>query len=108
MNIELTKSAAERIKELITQNEVPKIALRVSVDGGGCSGFMYNYELIDAVNDDDLIIKKDDASVAIDPVSQGFLENCVIDFIIELGSSYFQIKNPQATAKCGCGNSFAI
>ena len=108
MKIELTNQAAKRIMELISSSKTTPIALRVSVDGGGCSGFMYNYELIDKINDDDLIITNGEAKVAIDPVSQEFLKDCVIDFIIDLGSSFFHIINPQATAKCGCGNSFAI
>lgn len=108
MNIEITEAAATRVKELIAKDEKNMIALRVSVDGGGCSGFMYQYTLIDKINNDDFVLGAHNVKVAIDPLSQQFLENCVIEFIQELGSNFFQITNPNASAKCGCGNSFAV
>ncbi len=108
MEITITDSAVVRIAELIAKDNNKQIALRVSVDGGGCSGFMYNYQLIDSVNSDDFILENSGVKVAIDPVSQEFLEGCTIEFVHELGSNYFQITNPKATAKCGCGNSFAV
>ncbi len=107
MNFTITKSAAQRIAELISKDK-SKTSLRVAVDGGGCSGFMYQYELIDTTKEDDLVIESHDIKVAIDTVSMEFLEGCTLDFVRELGSSYFQIKNPNASAKCGCGSSFAI
>src|SRR5690349_13243576 len=107
MEIKITAEAVVRIAELIAKDD-NKMALRVSVDGGGCSGFMYDYQLVDSINNDDFILENNGVKVIIDPVSQNFLEGCTIEFIQELGSSYFQIKNPKATAKCGCGNSFAI
>ena len=108
MEIKITPSAVARIAELIAKDKNKQVALRVSVDGGGCSGFMYNYQLVDAINSDDFILADQGVKVAIDPVSQEFLEGCTIEFVQELGSNYFQIINPQATAKCGCGNSFAV
>lgn len=107
MNFTITANAAKRIKELIIKDN-DKIALRISVDGGGCSGFMYNYNFVSEINLDDFISEKDGAKVVIDPVSQEFLNQSEIDFIEELGASYFKISNPQATAKCGCGNSFSL
>ena len=108
MEIKITPSASARVAELIAKDSKKLIALRVSVDGGGCSGFMYNYQLVDSINGDDFILEDEGIKVAIDPVSQEFLEGCTIEFIQELGSNYFQITNPKATAKCGCGNSFAV
>lgn len=106
MEIKVTTSAVSRIKELMAINN--KIALRVSVDGGGCSGFMYNYELVTSINDDDYVNQIDDIKIIIDPISSSFLDGCTLEFVRELGNNYFQIINPKATAKCGCGSSFAI
>ena len=108
MNIEITESAANRVKELIAKDSKNMIALRISVDGGGCSGFMYQYKLVDAINYDDYTLESHEIKIAIDPTSQQFLNGCKVEFIQELGSNFFKITNPKATAKCGCGNSFDI
>jgi len=108
MNFEVSNSAFTRISELLGQEKEMKRALRISVDGGGCSGFMYSYKLVDQVNEDDFVLEKQGAKVAIDPLSQRFLDKCRLEFVEELGASYFQISNPNATAKCGCGNSFSV
>jgi iron-sulfur cluster assembly accessory protein len=108
MNIEITIDAANRVKELIEKDEKDMIALRISVDGGGCSGFMYQYNLIEKINEDDFVLENHGVKVAIDALSQQFLEGCRVEFIQELGSNFFQITNPNASAKCGCGNSFAV
>jgi iron-sulfur cluster insertion protein len=76
--------------------------------GGGCSGFRYEYKLVDTINNDDFILERNGTKIVIDPLSQTFLEKCKLEFIEELGSAYFQIHNPSATAKCGCGNSFSV
>ena len=107
-DFDITDKAALRVSELIGSETNVKIALRVAVDGGGCSGFMYNYNLVDEINDDDFVLEKHGIKIAIDPLSQGFLEKCKLEFIVELGGAYFQISNPNATAKCGCGNSFSV
>ena len=104
---ELTDNAAKRIAFLSSKEEVNK-ALRISVVGGGCSGFSYDYKFVEKSEDGDHIIEKKGAVVLIDQVSQEFLNECVIDYIEELGASYFEIRNPNATAKCGCGNSFGV
>lgn len=106
MNFDVSQSAARRISELIKNEPDSKVAIRVAVDSGGCSGFMYDYNLIDKVNDDDFILEKYGVKIAIDPLSQPFLDKCKLEFVEELGSAYFQISNPNAIAKCGCGNSF--
>lgn len=107
-NITISDSAAKRIAELMGKEENPNSMLRVSVDGGGCSGFQYKFDFDDKKNDDDQVFKKDGAVVIIDEVSRGFLENAQIDFVDTLGASHFEIKNPQASSTCGCGNSFAV
>ncbi len=108
MNFDVSQSAARRISELIKNEPDSKVAIRVAVDSGGCSGFMYDYNLIDKVNDDDFILEKYGVKIAIDPLSQPFLDKCKLEFVEELGSAYFQIFNPNAIAKCGCGNSFNV
>jgi len=107
MILHVTPETADRIAHLLTKDK-KMIALRVAVDGGGCSGFMYQYRLIDEISKDDFVITIKNIKIAIDPLSRKFLDGCTFEFIEELGSSYFQVKNPNATAKCGCGNSFSL
>ncbi len=83
-------------------------ALRVSVEGGGCSGFSYKFDLTSARAADDVVIERDGATVLIDPVSLPFMAGSEIDFVDDLIGQSFQIRNPNATASCGCGTSFAI
>lgn len=108
MQFEVTDRAFARIGELINIDSSPKIGLRIAVDGGGCSGFIYNYSLVDNAQDDDYVLEKNNIKIVIDPLSQQFLEKCKLEYIEELGSAYFQVINPNATAKCGCGNSFSL
>jgi iron-sulfur cluster insertion protein len=110
VSIIITDNAFNRVHELIKLEQNENLALRVSVDSGGCSGLMYNYELVakDTIEDDDYIVTKNNAIVVIDPISKKFIAECVLDFIEELGSSYFKVSNPQAKTKCGCGNSFGV
>ena len=82
--------------------------LRVSVEGGGCSGFQYKFDFADAPEDDDTILERDGARVLIDSVSLEFLEGSEIDYARELIGSAFKIKNPNAVAACGCGTSFSV
>jgi iron-sulfur cluster insertion protein len=110
VSIIITDNAFNRVHELIKLEKNENLALRVSVDSGGCSGLMYNYELvtIDTIEDDDYITAKNNATIIIDPISKNFMAECILDFIEELGSSYFKVSNPQAKIKCGCGNSFGV
>ncbi|MDD9329079.1 MAG: iron-sulfur cluster assembly accessory protein, partial [Bartonella sp.] len=85
-----------------------KIALRISVEGGGCSGFSYKYDLVSESKEDDFIIKKGGAVVLIDSISLPFMEGAEIDFVDDLMGQSFQIHNPNATSSCGCGVSFSI
>lgn len=82
--------------------------LRVSVDGGGCSGFSYKFDFATTANADDLIIERDGAKIAIDEISLEFLDGSEIDFSKDLIGAAFKINNPNATASCGCGTSFSI
>ncbi len=103
--MQITDNAFRRISELTK----PGQALRIAVDAGGCSGYRYDYEMVSINNvlNDDHVIEQNNIKVVIDPISQKFLVACTLDFIEELGSSYFKITNPQASASCGCGNSFS-
>lgn len=101
----VTDRAFERLAEIGASQQGQ--ALRVAVDGGGCSGFQYDIKL-DAPADDDLVLTKDGETVVVDAVSLPFLSNAVIDFSEELIGARFVIENPNATSSCGCGTSFSM
>lgn len=103
----VSKKAAKRINEIIAGEEVNTM-LRISVSGGGCSGFQYHFDLTNERNDDDIAIEKDGATVVIDSMSLMYMENSEIDFVDDLIGASFQINNPNATSGCGCGTSFAL
>ena len=105
--ITLTERAASRIKAIVSADPT-KRALRVAVNGGGCSGFQYEFGLADTPNADDLVLERDGAMALIDQVSQAYLAGSEIDFVDDLIGQSFKIKNPNATASCGCGTSFSI
>lgn len=105
--VEVTEAAAKRIAKIVSA-EPGKSALRVSVEGGGCSGFSYKFDLVDGRNDDDLAIERDGATVLIDDLSLVYMGGSVIDFVDDLMGQSFQIKNPNAVASCGCGTSFSV
>jgi iron-sulfur cluster assembly accessory protein len=106
MKVEVTDAAFRRIAKIAAKEG--KSALRVSVEGGGCSGFSYKFDLVDGANDDDVAIEKDGATVLIDEMSLIYMGGSVIDFVDDLMGQSFQIKNPNAVASCGCGTSFSI
>lgn len=106
-SITISQSAAKRIVELVNEDENAEM-FRVSVEGGGCSGFQYRFELIGSAAPDDMLIQRDGATVAIDPTSVPFIAGSEIDFIDELIGAQFKISNPNATASCGCGTSFSV
>ena len=106
-DITVSDSAAKRIAKILSTDPA-KSALRVSVEGGGCSGFSYKYDLVDQQEADDLVIEKLGAKVLIDAISIPYLDGSEIDFVDDLMGQSFQIHNPNATASCGCGTSFAI
>ena len=107
MKVEMTDAAAKRIARIVA-GEPGKTALRVSVEGGGCSGFSYKFDLVADANDDDVAIEKDGATVLIDDLSLVYMGGSVIDFVDDLMGQSFQIRNPNAVASCGCGTSFSI
>src|SRR5262245_3019546 len=106
-NVTVTERAASRIAEIL-RSEPGKAMLRVSVEGGGCSGFQYKFDVERAKAEDDIVIARNDATVLIDPVSLGFLAGSEIDFVDDLIGASFKINNPNAKASCGCGTSFAL
>ncbi|MBY0282271.1 MAG: iron-sulfur cluster insertion protein ErpA [Alphaproteobacteria bacterium] len=109
MNIEISDTAANRISQLLEQEDSKEtLRFRISVFGGGCSGFQYSFTLDNALNADDQMFEKNGIYVVIDEVSLGILNGSQIDFVEELGSSMFVMKNPNAASSCGCGNSFSL
>ncbi|WP_455479989.1 iron-sulfur cluster insertion protein ErpA [Bartonella sp. B23] len=107
MGVNISDIAAKQIAQILL-NESDKIGLRISVEGGGCSGFSYKYNLVSEKSEDDLVLKKNGAIVLIDSVSLPFLEGAEIDFVDDLMGQSFQIHNPNAISSCGCGVSFSI
>ncbi len=107
VNVTVTDRAARRIGEILRQ-EPAGTMLRVSVEGGGCSGFQYKFDTEHERADDDIVIERSGAMVLIDPVSLNYMAGSEIDFVDDLIGSSFKVNNPKATASCGCGTSFAM
>jgi iron-sulfur cluster assembly accessory protein len=107
MSVTLSESAAQRIRA-ISNAEGRALMLRVAVEGGGCSGFQYKFDLVDAAEDDDLRVERDGAAALIDVVSLALLNGSEIDYADELAAAEFRVKNPNAKSSCGCGVSFSI
>ncbi len=107
VDLTLSQNAARRIKA-IGETEGRPLMLRVAVDGGGCSGFQYRFDLVDTVEDDDLKVERDDAVALVDVVSMALLKGSEIDFVDELAGAEFRVRNPNAKSSCGCGVSFSI
>jgi iron-sulfur cluster insertion protein len=108
LEFSLTERAAKRVAWLIEQDGHAGLMLRVSVSGGGCSGFQYGFSFDDTVNPDDRTFPRDGVTAVVDEASLELLAGAQVDFVEELGGSSFQIKNPNATSSCGCGSSFAV
>ena len=106
--VSLSASAAKRVAWLLEQEAQPGLMLRVSVSGGGCSGFQYGFSLDDTVNPDDHTFEHDGVTAVIDEVSLDLLAGSEIDYVEELVGASFQVKNPNAASSCGCGASFSI
>ncbi len=105
--ITLTERAARRINEIMA-SEPSGSMLRISVNGGGCSGFQYAFDVERSRQDEDLVIERDGAAVLVDQVSLQYMDGSVIDFVDDLIGQSFKIENPHATASCGCGTSFSL
>ena len=106
--LSLSDSAAKRIGLLREREGNPGLMLRVTVGGGGCSGFQYSFNFDESLNDDDSVIEKDGVSVVVDSMSLVYLFGSEIDFVEDLIGSSFAMRNPNATASCSCGASFAV
>ena len=106
-NVTVSERAVQRIGEIL-KAEPPGTMLRVSVEGGGCSGFQYKFDMERAQAEDDLVIAREGAVILIDPVSVRYMAGSEIDFVEDLIGASFKVKNPNATASCGCGTSFAL
>lgn len=103
----LTPAAAKRVA-LIAQKQTKPAILRLSVEGGGCSGFQYKFDLADGADGDDLVSETDGVKLVVDPVSLDLVGGSVVDFVESLGGAAFRVENPNAAAGCGCGSSFGI
>jgi iron-sulfur cluster insertion protein len=106
-SVTLSQSAAERIRAIGAREGKP-LMLRVAVEGGGCSGFQYQFDLVDSAEADDLKIERDGAAAVVDLMSLALLTGSEIDFIDELAGAEFRVRNPNAKSSCGCGVSFSI
>jgi iron-sulfur cluster insertion protein len=106
-DVTLSPAAAERIRA-IGAAEGRAVMLRVAVEGGGCSGFQYQFDLVEAAEDDDLKVERDGAAALVDVVSLALLKGSEIDFVDELAGAEFRVRNPNAKSSCGCGVSFSI
>ena len=106
-DLSLSSSAAKRILALSAAEGRP-LLLRVAVEAGGCSGFQYQFDLVDASDEEDLRVERDGASAVVDVISLALLKGSEIDFVDELAGAEFRIRNPNAKSSCGCGVSFSI
>lgn len=103
----LTPSAARRVAQIAERQGKPAI-LRLAVEGGGCSGFQYSFDLAEASEEDDSVTETDGVRLVVDPVSLDLVSGSKVDFVESLGGAAFKVENPQAAAGCGCGSSFGI
>ena len=105
--ISLTQSAAKRVAWIAARQHKPAI-LRLAVDGGGCAGFTYKFELADAATDEDSISETDGVKLVVDPMSLELVKGSAVDFVEDLGGAAFKVTNPNAQSGCGCGSSFSV
>lgn len=106
--ISVTARAARRIAEIIRDEGSPGMMLRIAITGGGCSGFQYDFTLDDTRADDDLVIERDGSTVLIDQASLEYMKGAEVDFVEDMIGASFQVRNPNATSRCGCGSSFSV
>lgn len=106
--ITMTESAAKRVRTLIEQEGKPDLMLRLTISGGGCSGFQYGFDLDGTVNDDDTVREFHGTKLVVDEASADLLGGAVVDYVEDLMGAAFVVKNPNATATCGCGTSFSV
>ncbi|RIA47033.1 iron-sulfur cluster assembly accessory protein [Hephaestia caeni] len=106
-DIALTPAAAARVAAIAERQGKPAI-LRLSVEGGGCSGFQYRFGLAEGIDDDDIRVDTDGATLVVDSISLDLVRGCSVDFVDSLGGTAFRVENPNAASGCGCGTSFAV
>ncbi|PAJ73174.1 iron-sulfur cluster insertion protein ErpA [Pseudoalteromonas sp. NBT06-2] len=106
--IQFTENAANKVRQLIEEEENPELKLRVYVTGGGCSGFQYGFTFDEKTNPGDMTIEKNGVILVIDPMSIQYLIDGTVDYTEGLEGSRFFVNNPNATATCGCGSSFSV
>ena len=106
-DISLTESAAKRVAWIAERQSRPAI-LRLAVDGGGCAGFTYKFELADTTECDDAIAETDGVKLVVDPISLDLVRGSAVDFVEDLGGAAFKVTNPNAQSGCGCGSSFSV
>lgn len=106
--IGFTESAANKVKALVEEENNPNLKLRVSVDGGGCSGFQYAFAFDENINDDDTVVEKNGATMLVDVTSMQYLNGSEVDYLEGLEGARFVVNNPNATSTCGCGSSFSV
>jgi iron-sulfur cluster assembly accessory protein len=105
--ISLTENAAKRVAAIAARKQAPPI-LRLAVDGGGCAGFTYSFELAEAADADDVIAETDGVKLVVDPASLDLVRGSSVDFVEDLGGAAFKVTNPNAQSGCGCGSSFSV
>ena len=105
--ISLTPSAAKRVAWIAERQQKPAI-LRLAVDGGGCAGFTYKFELADEPEADDEVAEMDGVRLVVDPISLDLVRGSAVDFVEDLGGAAFRVTNPNAQSGCGCGSSFSV
>ena len=105
--VTLTESAAARVAAIAARQGKPAI-LRLSVDGGGCSGFQYKFGLADTIDADDAVAERAGVTLVVDSMSIDLVRGCSVDFVESLGGTAFRVDNPQAASGCGCGSSFSV
>ena len=106
-HVDLTEAAARRVSAIATRQGKPAV-LRLAVDGGGCSGFQYRFELAERAEADDSVASRDGVSLVVDPVSLDLISGSEVDYVESLGGAAFRVTNPNAASGCGCGSSFSI
>src|SRR5476649_1907666 len=106
-DITLSPAAARRLHAIASAEGRP-LMLRVAVDGGGCSGFQYRFDLVESAEPDDVTVERDGAAAVVDEISLVLLKGSEIDFADELAAAQFRVNNPNAKSSCGCGVSFSV
>jgi iron-sulfur cluster insertion protein len=107
MSLELTQSAAARVAAIATKQSKPAI-LRLSVEGGGCSGFQYKFGLTETIEGDDAVAETNGVRLVVDPISLDLVSGAAVDYVENLGGAAFKVTNPNAASGCGCGSSFSV